>query len=269
MKPKHALIVNDINSHTLFREYSIDLAIQGDARTCLENLMIEVKPTSNIVSLRKDWINTLKPHSRSFWKCPEDCKSDQYPIHPARVISELRRVMPENCMLFTDSGAHAFFSGHYWQANNPDNCFNTLRYMGAMGWAIPAAIGAMVARPDSPCVVVTGDGCMLMHGIEIQTAARYNIPLICVVFNNSALGNPKLRADRVSTAMGKIHELPCHDWAGFARSLGANGITVDYVKDIPMAFRRALDENVATVIDVRVGNYMTPTDDFDKNIRCV
>src|SRR5262249_54910871 len=58
-----------------------------------------------------------------------------------------------------------------------------------MGWAIPAAVGVQCARPDRRVAVITGDGCMQMHGIEVQTAARYRLPIVYVVINNSALGN--------------------------------------------------------------------------------
>ena len=104
---------------------------------------------------------------------------------------------------------------------------------------------------------------MLMHGVEIQTAARYRVPLICVVFNNSALGNPKLRADRVSPAMAELHVLPTHDWARFASSIGAMGITVDDPSNLASAFEQALNANTTVVIDVRTGNYPTPTERFD------
>jgi acetolactate synthase I/II/III large subunit len=124
-------------------------------------------------------------------------------------------------------------------------------------------MGAQLTEPDDPCVVVTGDGCMLMHGVEIQTAARYGVPLICVVFNNSAFGNPKLRADRISDAMARLHALPTHDWAKFANSIGAMGITVDDPADLTKAFDHALNAKTTVVIDVRMGNYPTPTERFD------
>ena len=53
--------------------------------------------------------------------------------------------------------------------------------LGPMGWAIPAAVGVQCARPDRRVAVITGDGCMHMHGMEIQTAARYGLPIIYVV----------------------------------------------------------------------------------------
>ena len=95
-----------------------------------------------------------------------------------------------------------------------------------MGWAIPAAVGVQCARPDRRVAVITGDGCMQMHGIEVQTAARYGLPIIYLVLNNGALGNVWLRARQYGALPSELTSIPDHDWAGFARSLGAQGFTV-------------------------------------------
>jgi acetolactate synthase-1/2/3 large subunit len=266
-KPRHALIVNDINANTVFQDYPIDLPILGDARTCLDVLNNAALAHSVRLNAsrpaRRDWISSLKMNG-TLVDTPEHRASEPGRIHPAAAIAVLRRVMPRSTMLFIDSGAHAFFAGHYWTAYDPRRFFTSIKYMGSMGWAIPAAIGGQLARPHDPCVVVTGDGCMLMHGIEMQTAARYGIPLICVVLNNSAYGNPKLRAEKISPAMGRLHELPTHDWAKFAESIGACGVTVHEESALAEAFEHALHAGKAVVIDVRTGNFPTPTEAFDR-----
>ena len=68
---------------------------------------------------------------------------------------------------------------------------------------------------------------MLMHGLEIQTAARYGIAVIFVVLNNSALGNVWLRAHQLGSRAAALTEIPTHDWAGFARSLGLQAATLE------------------------------------------
>lgn len=264
-KPRHALIVNDIDMSGVFRDYHVSLPITGDARACLE--VLNDAPQESVARLqassvaRRNWIARVKEGDVP--RDAHDTHAASAPIHPADAVVALRRVMPRSTPLFVDSGAHAFFAGHYWTTYEPAKFFTSIKYTGAMGWAIAAAMGAQLARPNEPCVVVTGDGCMLMHGIEIQTAARYGVPLICVVFNNSAFGNPKLRADRISPAMGQLHALPTHDWAKFAQSLGALGITVDSTADLSSAFEQALAAGTTVVIDVRTGNYPTPTERFD------
>lgn len=265
-QPRHALIVNDINTSGVFQDYRSDLSILGDARSCLDALTRAAPACSARLQAsradRRDWLSSLKRNgtlTEPIGPLPPEPEQ----LHPAQAIAVLRRVMPRSTMLFIDSGAHAFFAGHYWTAYEPRRFFTSIKYMGSMGWAIAAAIGAKLARPEDPCVVVTGDGCMLMHGVEMQTAARYGVPLICVVLNNSAYGSPKLRADRISPALGRLHDLPTHDWAKFAESIGVRGVTVHEASDLADALELALRHKTAVVIDVRTRNVPTPSEAFD------
>ena len=177
------------------------------------------------------------------------------PATPCRCIrpgwsAELRRAMPRDTVLVVDSGAHRAFCGHYWEAYEPRSYISATN-LGPMGWAIPAGIGAKAARPERPLVVVTGDGCMLMHGMEIQTAARYGIPAIFVVINNGALGNVWLRARKEGPGPMALTELPVHDWAGFARSLGLQAATVHQPEELAPAFAEALKAGAPFLVDVR------------------
>jgi acetolactate synthase I/II/III large subunit len=176
--------------------------------------------------------------------------SDAVPIHPARVIAELRHASDPETALVVDSGAHRAFCGHYWRAPGPGRYISATN-LGPMGWAIPAAIGAKLARPEVPLACVTGDGCMLMHGIEVQTAARYGVDVVYVVINNGALGNVWLRAKEVGPGPAALTELPTRDWAAFARALGAEGVTVERPGELASAFERAWETPGPVVVDVR------------------
>jgi acetolactate synthase I/II/III large subunit len=177
-------------------------------------------------------------------------KSNAVPIHPARAVADLRQVAPRDCVLLVDSGAHRVFGGHYWDSPTP-NAYLTATSMAPMGWAIPAAIGAKLARPELPCAVVTGDGCMLMHGIEIQTAARHGLAIVYVVINNGALGNVYLRAKQMSPAAAALSLLRTHDWVQFARSLGADGTVVEQPGDLVAAYEQAFRSGGTFIVDVR------------------
>ena len=169
----------------------------------------------------------------------ENCSSDAIPIHPARIVAELRRVMPRETVALVDSGAHRAFAGQYWESYEPRTYISATN-LGPMGWAIPAGVGVKMARPDRPCVVITGDGCMLMHGLEIQTAARFNVPVIYVVINNAAFGNVWLRASKMGPKPSELTSLPDHDWATVARGLGVKSLTVREPQELAPAFQQAL-----------------------------
>jgi acetolactate synthase-1/2/3 large subunit len=186
---------------------------------------------------------------------PEHQTSSQVPIHPARAIAELHATAPAGTVLCVDSGAHRAWAGHYWTADTPGR-YLTATNLGPMGAALPLAIGAWFARPDLPHAVVIGDGCMLMHGLELHTAARYEVPLVVIVMNNQSYGNIWFRAHVVSEAAAHLTDIPDIDWAAFARSLGAHATTVTDPADLAAAYTAAFDDARRSrrphLLDVRI-----------------
>ncbi len=211
---------------------------------------------------REAWLSDIRSKPRL--QDVENCASDALPIHPARVVSALRRVFPRDGILLVDSGAHRAFAGHYWEAYEPRTYISATN-LGPMGWAIPAAVGVQCAQPQRRVAVVTGDGCMHMNGLEVATAARYKLPIVFVVVNNAALGNVWLRAHKLGPVPDELTRLPDHDWAAFARALGCRGETVREPGDLAGAFARALEGAGPCVIDVKADRAAaTPVGDWAK-----
>ena len=101
-----------------------------------------------------------------------------------------------------------------------------------------------------------------------QTAARYGLPIIYVVLNNNALGNVWLRAHQYGELPSALTTIPDHDWAGFARALGAQGLTVEDPAALGAAFGKALAANTTVLIDVKADkNCPTPVYDFSAGAR--
>jgi acetolactate synthase I/II/III large subunit len=214
---------------------------------------------------RREWLTGIKQGPRLY--DIENCGRPTKPIHPAAAIAALRKVYPRNGVVLIDSGAHRAFAGHYWTSYEPRTYISATN-LGPMGWAIPAAIGVQCGRPDRRVAVITGDGCMHMHGMEVQTAARYRLPIIYVVLNNCALGNVWLRAHEYGPLPAELTSIPDHDWAGFARVLGAQGFTVTDPAQLEETFRQALAANGTVLIDVKTDkDCPTPVYDFKAGAR--
>lgn len=240
--------------------------VLGDAGAYLAFLKekeSQIAPSLDITApRRKEWLQNISSTPR--YQEPENCLSDAVPIHPARIIQELRKALPRDGIVLIDSGAHRAFAGHYWTSYAPLTYISATN-LGPMGWAIPASLGVQCAKPHQKVAVITGDGCMHMEGMEIATAARYKLPVVFVVINNSALGNVWLRAHQLGPVPDALTKLPDIDWAGFSRSLGGNGITVKDPKDLSNAFEKALQQSGPTVIDVKADKrFKTPVDDFNQ-----
>lgn len=139
-------------------------------------------------------------------------------LHPGDVVKRSCQLLSKDSNVVVDSGAHRIFMAHYWLSSGIGNYFSSSS-LTPMGWAIAAGIGVKLAAPERPCVVVTGDGCMLMYGMEIQTAARYRVKIIYGVLNNSAHGAIHIDAISNGSISEQFSKLPRHDWTAFAMSL--------------------------------------------------
>lgn len=249
-----------VNSNAMAMESCLEAnCVIGDVGAYLDWLMANsahVQPSlESTRAERKSWVAGIRTEQRL--QDPENGRSSAIPIHPARIVCELRRALPRDGIVLIDSGAHRAFAAHYWESYHPLTYISATN-LGPMGWAIPAAIGVQCAQPAKKVTVITGDGCMHMQGLEVATAARYQLPIVYVVINNGALGNVWLRAHLLGPVPDQLTSLPDIDWAAFSRSLGGNGITVTHPDHLTQAFHTAFNSNGPTVIDVKADKRFSP-----------
>ena len=177
---------------------------------------------------------------------------------PARMVATVRRACPRGTVLAVDSGAHRAWCSQYWPSYG-DRDYLSLANLAPMGGAIPLGMGAKLARPERPLVVATGDGCMLMHGLEIHTAARHQLPLVILVFDNHSYGNIWYRAAGMGPGPEGLTEIEGIDWGAFARSLGGDGVTVQRPEQLGEALERGLAYPGPFVVAARIDKrYPTP-----------
>lgn len=257
--PTKEMVCVDINpNNTRGKEYD-EHFVTGDVKTFLSWLQADKQKQEFHEKLmqskakREEWASRIK--KTSYYYQEHTRTSNARPIHPARVIAELRNAAKDkNTMLVVDSGAHTFFTGHHWKSFGP-NQFFVLSTTGPMGYGIPMGIGAKLACEQKPCICVVGDGSMLMGGMELFVAVRYKIPLVVVVINNSAYGNVYLYASKEERELTKI---PQQDWAAFAKSLGALAERIEDPNELSKSFERALKSKKPYLIDV-ICHFKYPT----------
>jgi acetolactate synthase I/II/III large subunit len=266
LEPRAAISVN--LSAASLGMHAQDGGVVGDCGAYLKFLLerSDVLRGSLAATLdaRARWLSDLRSKPRL--QDPENCASDAAPLHPARVVSELRKALPRDGVLLVDSGAHRAFAGHYWESYE-SRTYISATNLGPMGWAIAAAAGVQCATPKRRVAVITGDGCMRMGGMEVATAARYRLPIVFVVINNAALGNVWLRAHKLGATPDELTRLPDHDWAAFSKALGCRGETVRAPSELASVFARALENAEPTVIDVKADKaFATPVKDWSEAV---
>ena len=126
-----------------------------------------------------------------------------------------------------------------------------------MGWGLPASVALKLAYPDRPVVCVTGDGGYMMTVNALATAMQYRLPILCVVFNDNALG---MVLDHQPPGREIASEFLETDNAAVARGFGCFGVQVRDSQDLPEAIRQAQSSGLPAVIDVLIDRGPSPDD---------
>jgi acetolactate synthase-1/2/3 large subunit len=179
---------------------------------------------------------------------PEMAGAD--PPTPARFFEYIREVLPRDACLVTDSGWHQMLARRHFPVLSPGGLLVPTN-LQSMGFGLPAAIGAKLAAPGRPVAMVTGDGGLLMSGMDLVMAAREGISLPVLVLNDGQYGLIRIQQLR---DFGRTHGVDCSglDFRAFAAAAGARYASAD--EDIRPALRAALTAVGPTLIEVAVGD---------------
>ncbi len=177
-------------------------------------------------------------------------RSEAVPIRPERLMGDLQQVLTPDTIVVADASYSTVWMACYLQSLAPGMRFLTPRGLAGLGWGLPMALGAKVARPASPVLCITGDGGFGHVWSELETAHRNGISIVVTVLNNGVLAYQK---DAEDVKFGR-HTSACVfapvDHAAIARACGCRGITVKRPGEYLGAVREALAANETTVIDV-------------------
>ncbi|WPB83806.1 thiamine pyrophosphate-binding protein [Sediminicoccus rosea] len=166
------------------------------------------------------------------------------PLMPQRIIAGLHATLPEDAMVTCDAGENRIFMMRFLQARRAGH-FLQAAGAGPMGFAIPAALAAKLIHPERQVVAVCGDGGFAMTMNGLMTALEHDLPIVVVVFNNSALGW-SLHSRGPFAA-----EFRDFDHAAIAEAMGCRGFRVEKPVELEPALRAALTAGVPAVVDVR------------------
>lgn len=179
------LIHIDINPHVLNANYPAQVAIEGDARVVLPQLLealCKVMPAQAANTSLQARIAADKKAYRQSWY-DHDSKGR---VNPARFYDALRAANPPDAVTVVDDGNHTYLTAELMPILTAKSAIAPTDF-NAMGYSIPAAIGAKLARPDVPVNCIVGDGCFRMTCMEIITATHYQLGVVYYVFCDGEL----------------------------------------------------------------------------------
>lgn len=263
-RPEATLIHLDIDPAEIGRNFATAVPLPGDVRDSLRDLLafcdrqgLARRSDDNggrLAAMRQAWHDEIAPVAQA----------DRSPMRPERVIAELAAAMPADTLVVADA---SYSTG--WVVSQMDvpvagRFVISPRGTASIGWGFPAAIGARLGDPARPVVCLTGDGGFGYVMNELETAARYQVPVVVIVFNNGTLAFQKHWEE---LAMGRA--LECSfldvDHAALARALRASGERVRHPADLRAALDRAFAANGPYLIDALIDpEAAAPIMGFDK-----
>jgi sulfoacetaldehyde acetyltransferase len=265
--PKDAKIIQiDADPKMLGLVKKISVGICGDAKAAALELVKRLqnrelagsanrsKRLDAVSQEKAAWEKELTDWSHERDQYSEDVIKDSKLLHPRQVLRELERAMPENAMVSTDIGNICSVSNSYLRFEHPRSMFAAMSF-GNCGYAFPAIIGAKAAAPGRPAVAYVGDGAWTMSFGEILTCIREKFPTTAVVFNNQQWGAEKKNQVDFYNRRFVGTDLENPSFAGIAKAMGAEGVTIDSLSDVGAALRdacKAQDEGKTTIIEVMI-----------------
>ena len=248
----HAKVIHvDIDPAELGKLRRPDVPIVGDCKSVIEDIVRAIKSDPDAYQRRVDigsWIQTIKE-----WR-------DKYPLNyeqptlsgvlkPQYVIEKLRDANPADTILVSGVGQHQMWASQYWKFNHPYTWINS-GGLGTMGFAVPAAIGAKVGKPDRVVWAVDGDGCFQMTAQELVTASMERIPIKVALLNNSYLGMVRqwqemFYGERYSEVY-LSPDLP--DYVKWAEAMGCASFRVENAEEVGPAIDKANEINDRPVV---------------------
>ena len=175
----------------------------------------------------------------------DDCES--FPLKPQKVLHDIRRVMGEEDILISDVGAHKMWIAREYHCYYPNTCIISNGF-ATMGIAVPGALAAKLLNPNKKVLAVSGDGGFMMNSQELETARRYHLPFVTLIFTDANYGLIKWKQEErygESYAIGFSNP----DFVKYAESLYLKGYRIEKAADIIPTLEEAFRQDVPCIIE--------------------
>lgn len=241
--PTQTLVHVHPSGNELGSVYRADLPLNATAATFVEMLATLPAPAS------KPWSGTTRELNEAY-RASLSPIATPGSVQFAEVVRTVSDMMPEHGIVTNGAGNYAAFVHRYMQYKGYRSCLAPTS--GSMGYGLPAAIAAKLADPTRTVVNFAGDGCFLMTGQEMATAAQYGLDIVTIVANNGMYGTIRAHQERQYPERVVGTTLMNPDFAAYARAFGGHGEKVERTADFKGAFERALAARKPAIIELAI-----------------
>lgn len=229
----------DLDPAEIGRNYRIAAAVVGDAAAGLDELSTEL-----------DRIGYARPSDRAGDVAALNRTIADAVGHSVEldVLDQIRKALPAEAMVFNDPTTIVFWARSWWKCYAPRTWFVPSGF-GTLGFALPSAIGAAIAKPGTPSLAIIGDAGVMFTIQDLMTAVEHRIPVIVLVFNDKGYGVERRHQDHLYGRRSGVDLLP-PDFVALARAFGAKGVRVENIRDVGATLKSALGEAGPVLIEV-------------------
>jgi acetolactate synthase-1/2/3 large subunit len=257
--PDAKVIHADIDPAEISKNRVADVPIVGDVREVIADLIVAIRAEQEAGNKGDyaDWWRQCKSWKRTY-PLGYDMHTDGT-LAPQYVIERLGKICGPDTVVVAGVGQHQMWASQFVSYENPGTWINS-GGLGTMGFAVPAAMGAKVGRPDALVWAIDGDGCFQMTNQELATCAIEGIPVKIAVINNGSLGMVRQwqtlfyegRYSNTDLKAGRAQYLP--DFVLLAEAMGCVGLRCEAADDVDATIEKAMSINDApVVVDFVVG----------------
>lgn len=235
----------DIDPDEIGRNIQPTIGIVGDAKRCLTDLLAAIGggASGGRRATRAAELAAVREHAADL----------HFEIQPqASLAQALRSALPEDGLLVSEMTQVGYFARTGFPVYEPRTFF-TPGYQGTLGYGLPTALGAKIARPERKVVSISGDGGFLFNSQELSTMKRHDIGVVAVVFNDNAFGNVKRIQQQQFGGRLIASELANPDFVKLAESFGIDGLRATSPVELEGCLREALATERPVLIEVPVG----------------
>jgi acetolactate synthase I/II/III large subunit len=245
-QPHQKIVQLDVDAEEIGRNHPAAVGLAGDARATLERLLERLRTDAPPRPSRKAERERLREAMVAL--------DTQEPNHS--ILASLRAGTPEDAIVIAGMTQIGYYSRPFWPVYRP-RTYLTSSYSGNLGFEVPTALGAKVARPERTVVCITGDGGFMYNSQELSTAVREKINVVIVLFNDNAYGNVARDLDE---SWGGSHgaAVTNPDFLKLADAYGVVGMRAAKPTDVGDLVRRAVTLDRPVLIEVPVGRMARP-----------
>jgi len=248
--PRAKFVHIDVDPAEISKNVPAHIPIVGDAADVLPKLTREYKQLDADRSRLDDWWKRIREWQSNYPLRYEDSADSE--IKPQFMIEAMYEATEGDAIITSDVGQHQMWTAQYYHFDKPRRWLNS-GGLGTMGFGLPAAIGAKVAKPDEQVVCISGDGSLVMTCQEFATAVQHNIPVKVFLMNNGHFGMVRQWQELFWDERYQSVEMgPSPDWAKLAEAFGWTGMRCTDKAELRDAMRTALETDGPVLLDVHV-----------------